>query len=167
MKDLSENAQLAIDTLEQIETKGIPISAVHIMGHNAIERLARAKPGDYRKDPHEVYMRMQRNIGTCMLDQYIADNPLILCDHGFDSNTDKSATTGGITVLDSLVIDSPESVVGHIERFACAQLERNIARFNEAADLQSIVNNESQIQRLIGPNILKTSYSAPSRSCST
>ncbi|BCW98863.1 MAG: hypothetical protein KatS3mg024_1690 [Armatimonadota bacterium] len=49
-------AQLAMDTLLQRETIGIPTWIVHVMEHAMIERLAGVGPGDYLKDPERVYL---------------------------------------------------------------------------------------------------------------
>ena len=80
----SENVQLALDTISQKPVVGIPIAGPNIMEHRFIERLAGAAPGDYRKDPYDVYHRMQLAIGSCMIDQYIPDNPLTMGDHGYE-----------------------------------------------------------------------------------
>ena len=73
---LGPNAQLAFDTLLQTPTKGIPTFGVHLMEHRHIERLAGAAPGDYRKNPDSVYLTCKRAIGSCVIDQYIPENPL-------------------------------------------------------------------------------------------
>ena len=52
------------------------------MDHEHIERLAGAQPGDYRRDPDKVYIAFQRAIGTCLLDQYLATNPLSMGPRG-------------------------------------------------------------------------------------
>ena len=99
MKILSQSAQLALDTLNQKPVKGIPSGLVHIMEHSVIERLAGAQSGDYRNDPHGVYVTMLQNIGTNMVDQYLAENPLKMGAHGYEG-AEKTATTGGCAELD-------------------------------------------------------------------
>ena len=76
------NAQLALDAILGEPVRGIPSWLIHIMEHEHIERLAGAQPGDYLRDPHGVYMAFQWNVGTCLLDQYLAENPLSMGPRG-------------------------------------------------------------------------------------
>ena len=115
-----ENAQLALDTILQKPTRGIPGFWLHIMQHEIIERLAGAAPGDYRRDPENTYLAMQRAVGTCLLDQYIPENPLEMGDRGYEANSTvrHNATTGVEKIVcDGIRIDSPEAVVEHLERW--------------------------------------------------
>ena len=156
----SDNAMMALHTLGRLPTKGIPTGMCHIMEHSVIERLAGAYPGSYENDPHGVYMAMQRNIGVCMLDQYIADNPLTMTDRGYESGAGMNAPTegGGSAVVDGIAIKEPEDVVRHIEEFVVPRLKARIAAFSEAEAVQALINYESQIQAVIGGGILKAPY---------
>ncbi len=155
---LGESARLAWDTILQKPTRGIPSWMLHIMEHAQIERLAGANPGDYKRDPERVYIAFQRAIGTCMLDQYIPDNPLTMGDRGFEG-AEKGATTGAEEiVLDGLRINSPEAVIEHLERFVFPQIQRAIATFDEARRVREILEQEATIQDKLGPGILKVPY---------
>ena len=93
---MSENAQLALDTILQRPTEGIPSKTLFLMQHAIVERLAGAQPGDYRRDPAGVYLAMQRAVGTCLVDQWIPRNPLTMGDAGYEADSDRrgTATTG-------------------------------------------------------------------------
>lgn len=156
----SENAQLALDTINQIPVVGIPTAGPNIMEHRVIEYLAGAAQGDYRKDPYGVYHRMQLTIGSCMIDQYIPENPLTMGDHGYE-HKGTTATTGAIVQLDGMQIDSPEAAVEHMERYACPNLEKRARDFDEDETIQKILCQESHVQQLLGPSILKGGYAAP------
>ena len=109
---LHENAQLALDTIMLRPTRGIPSFAFHVMKHSYLERLAGVGEGEYRKDPVRVYRQLQQNVGTCLVDQWIPENPLSMTDQGYDANTAHGATTGAEQIVcDGMVIDSPEAVV--------------------------------------------------------
>ncbi|MFA7673224.1 MAG: hypothetical protein WCY62_05165 [Clostridia bacterium] len=153
MRDFKTNARMAYDCINRTETSGTPTGLVHIMEHSVIERIANVKPGDYRNDPHGVYVKMLQNAGVCMVDQYLAENPLRIGNKGHENITQDA----GI-ILEGIEIDSPESVAEHIERFRTPQLEKAILDFNAAACGQNAVNNESRIQQLLGDDILKTGY---------
>jgi len=155
---LRDNAQLALDTLLQRPVRGIPSWLVHLMEHAHIERLAGARPGDYRRDPERVYLACQRAIGTCLLDQYIPDNPLTMGDRGYVGR-ERGATTGAETIVcDGMLIDSPEAVVAHMERFSFPALRRAAAAFDEEARLREILAGEAALQQKLGPDILKAPY---------
>jgi len=156
--ELGESARLGWDTILQKPTRGIPSWLIHIMEHSQIERLAGAKPGDYERDPENTYIAFQRAIGTCMLDQYIPDNPLTMGDQGFEG-TEKGATTGAEEiVLDGLRISSPEAVVGHLEQVAFPQIQKAIATFDEAQRIKEILDYEAYVQARLGSGILKVPY---------
>ena len=159
MTTLSDNAQFALDTLLQKPVEGVASASVNIMEHSVIERLAGADPGGYKKDPHGVYMNMQYSLGITMLDQYLAENPLSMGDHGYEGGGG-SATTGGQAVLDGIAIDSPEAAAEHMERHVLPGRARQIAAVNRADTVQRIINHESQIRQLAGPSILKTAHGA-------
>ena len=76
----TETAQLALDTIYQIPTQGIPSWLLNVMQHSYLERFAGVQPGDYANDPENVYLAFQRSIGTCLLDQWIPRNPLTMGD---------------------------------------------------------------------------------------
>jgi hypothetical protein len=155
----THRAQLALYTIYGQPTRGIPSWLLNIMQHDVIEHLAEAPPGEYRQDPHRVYIQMQRNIGTCLLDQYLAENPLSMGDFGFESEAARTATTGSQQViLDGIVIESPESVVEHLERFEFPRLENETASFDEAAYTSSILAEETLTQEKLGRDILKSPY---------
>ena len=153
-----DTAQLALDTIYQRPTRGIPSWLLHVMERRHIERLAGASPGDYDRDPDGVYMAFQRAIGTCLLDQYLADNPLTMGDQGFEG-TAHGATTGASEVAcDGVPIDSPEAVVDHLERFEFPRLRHKIASFDEDARAAAIVEGERSMQAKLGPTMLKGPY---------
>jgi hypothetical protein len=155
---MPERAQLALDTILQKPTRGIPSWLIHIMEHSQIERLAGAQPGDYKRNPEETYIAFQRAIGTCYLDQYIPDNPLTMGDRGFEGG-EKGATTGAEEiVLDSLRIDSPEAVVEHLKRVVFPAIQKSMAEFDEERRVQEILDQEAAIQAKLGPDILKGPY---------
>ena len=158
---MTGNAQLALNTILQQPTKGIPGWALFVMQHAHIERLAGARPGDYRRDPEGVYLAMQRAIGTCLVDQWIPRNPLTMGDAGYeeDAETRDTATTGAREIVcDGVRIDSPEAVVAHMEGVAFGQIAQAIAAFDEERRVEEIVQGERATQLLLGPTILKTGY---------
>ena len=155
----SENAQLAIDTILQKPTRGIPSWLLHVMQHSLIERLAGAEPGAYRGDPDGVYLAMQRRIGTCLLDQYLADNPLTMGDQGFESDRARTATTGAERILlDGMEIASPEAVIEHLELCEFPRLHRAIQDWDEAARMNEMIREEVALQEKLGPTMLKGGY---------
>lgn len=155
---MTANARLALDTILQRPTRGIPTWVLHIMEHSAIERLAGAQPGDYRRDPTRVYLAMQRAVGACMIDQFIPDNPLSMGDTGFERK-EKGATTGAERiVLDGIEISGPEAVVEHLERFEFPRLIKATAEFDEGCRVAEILRGEAAVQAALGPDILKAPY---------
>jgi len=154
----AETAQLALDTILQKPRKEVPSWLLHVMEHAVIERLAGAPPGSYKKDPEAVYLAFQRAIGTCLLDQYIPTNPLTMGDTGYEG-AERAATTGAEEIIvDGMLINSPEAVVSHMERFALRRLRKEIAAFDEDRRVQGILENEASIQQKLGPAILKSGY---------
>ena len=155
---MTESAQLALDTILQKCTRGIPTSNIHLMEHAHIERIAGAEPGEYRRAPERVYLACQRAIGICLLDQFIADNPLTMGDLGYEG-AERGATTGiEQLVLDGVVIDGPEAVVEHLERFEFPRLRELEAGFDEGERVKEILATEAAIQKKLGPSILKSGY---------
>jgi len=158
MKIESDTAQLAMDTLLRRPAKGIPAAFILPMEHAHIERLAGAAPGDYRADPRRVYLRALININTCLVDQFIPENPLTMDDHGYEGK-EKTATTGAEQVVrDGMVIDSAETAVEHLERFVFPAIEQSVRDFDEDARVLQILEKERAVQEEMGPTILKTGY---------
>jgi hypothetical protein len=155
---IGENAQLGLDTILQKPARGIPSWLIHPMEHAHIERIAGAQPGDYKKNPEKVYLACQRAVGTCLLDQFIPDNPLSMGDRGYEG-AGKGATTGAEKVIcDGVVIDSPEAVVEHMERVAFPAIRSAVAAFDEETRVKQILEGEAAIQERLGPEILKSGY---------
>ena len=153
----SASAQLAIDTIYQRPVDGIPGWLIHVMEHAHIERLAGARPGDYRRDPQATYLAFQQAVGTCLLDQWIPENPLTMNVGGYEG--ERRATTGlDRVVIDGLHIDSPEAVVEHLESVAFPALRREAETFDEDARVQQILAAERHVQQVLGPTMLKSGY---------
>jgi len=77
---------------------------------------------------------------------------------GFEDRA-RGATTGAEEiVLDGIVIDSPEAVVEHMERFAFPALKSAAENYDEDARFRRIIENENAIQEKLGPGILKGPY---------
>jgi hypothetical protein len=159
MKITSDRAQLALDTILQKPTKGIPTWQFHPMEHAVIDRLAEADPGSYVREPEKTYLAMLHRGGVCLLDQYIPDNPLSMGDRGFES-AEHGVTTGAEQIVcDGIVIDGPEAVIEHMERFVFPALqEAASAEFDEDARVKEILDGEAAIQETLGPDILKSGY---------
>lgn len=156
---IKETNKLVMDTLELKPTKGIPTGFVHIMQNDYIERIAGVEIGEYKKNPDAVYIRMLQNIGVNIVDQYLGTNPLSMGDNGYDG-TVLGATTGAEEIYcDGMLIDSPEAVVEHMEKFEFPKLQQEIADFDEEKCVKEILNEETKIQQMLGSNILKTGYS--------
>ena len=154
----SAKAELALDTILQKPVKGIPSWLLHPMEHALIERLAGVEAGDYEKSPEKVYLACQRAMGTCLLDQYIPDNPLSMGNEGYKGGS-RGATTGAEEIeCDGIVIDSPEGVVEHLERFEFPRLRKAVADFDEERRVGEIIASENALQHTLGPSILKSGY---------
>ena len=154
----TETARLALDTILRKPDKRVPSYFLNIMEHSVIERIAGARPGDYVKDPHGVYIRMTQALDTCLLDQYLAENHLTMGDHGYDGKAHGVTTGVGSVILDGMVVDSPEAVVEHMEKFVFPRIRAQIDAFNESARVHQILSNEARIQEMLGPGILKTGH---------
>ncbi len=152
-----DGAQLALDTIHRRAVRGTPSWLIHVMDHEHIERLAGASAGDYRRDPHATYLAFQQNVGTCLLDQWIPENPLTMGRAGFEG--EQRATTGlSRVVVDGIHIDSPEAVVEHLEGVVSPDLRQQAAHFDEAARCREILAQEQQTQAVLGTGILKGGY---------
>jgi hypothetical protein len=157
----THTAQLALDTILQKSTRGIPGFWLHLMSHSLIERMAGAQPGSYRKDPENVYLAMQRAAGTCLLDQYIPKNPLEMEETGYEdgSTVHHSATAGTYEIIcDGIRIDSPEAVASHLEQIEFPRLRKATLEFNEDQYVQNILAGERALQVKLGASILKSGY---------
>lgn len=156
-----ENAQLARDTIAFRPTKGIPGKILNVMEWSVLEELSGHAPGEYPKKPEEVYRDFQLAAGTCQIDQWIPRNPLSMTPAGFDSDTERKATTGAKeVVLDGIRIDSPEAVAEHMERFVFPELEgcAKEADPDDEAAVADLVRGEMDVQRHFGLNMLKVPY---------
>ena len=151
-------AQLALDTILRKPVKGVPSWLLNLMEHEQIERLAGVQPGEYRKRPEEVYLAFQRAIGTCMLDQYIPENPLSMDNHGYIAERRGPTTGASQIVCDGILIDSPEAVVQHLESFVFPRLRQAATAFDEGARVRQILDSEAAIQDKLGPDMLKGPY---------
>jgi hypothetical protein len=150
--------ELARAAIRHEPTQGIPIWMIHIMEHAQIERIAGVGPGEYRKRHEEVYLACQRAIGVCMIDQFIPDNPLTMGDFGYEGATEGATTGAEQVLLDGMVIDSPEAVVEHMERFAFPRLREAAREFDEDGRVREIIDSEAAIQKRLAPTILKSGY---------
>jgi hypothetical protein len=154
----AENPRLAFDTIRQKECVGVPTYGIHIMEHSMIDFFAGKPPGSYLRNPEKTYLALQRRVGTCLLDQFIPDNPLTMGDHGYE-NAEKGATTGADTVMaNGTLIDRPEAVVEHMEGHVFPDLKRRIRFFDGEKLRRDILKDEEQAQKRVGPTILKTGY---------
>ena len=158
MNPTTATAQLALDTILQKPTRGIPTFWLNIMEHSVIDRIAGRAPGSYRRDPVGTYISMQRAIGVCLLDQYIPDNPATMEDFGYEDREKKAAEGAERIELDGMVIDAPEAVVEHLERIVFPDIRQKIATFDEDRRVEEIIAREREIQEKLGPGILKSGY---------
>jgi len=160
MIPLSERAEMALDVLRMKPTKGIPQWLIHPMDIPEIEHFAGRQPGSYHKDVDGTYLEFQRRIGTCFLDQYIPDNPLLMDGSGLAGHG-RSASAGlEEIVLDGIRIDSPEAVVEHMERFALPRLMQCVDSFDldDPESVLRLIRQERETQRKFGPDILKVPH---------
>lgn len=156
-----ENAQLAWDTIAMKPARGIPSALVHVMDIPLMEEISGHPSGAYRQQPDRVYQDFHRKIGTCEIDQYLADNPLGMSDHGYESDTAHGATTGAERIVcDGILIDSPEAVLRHLEQFQFPSLEKQTAGFDAVSQglLDRLIEGEVTLQKQFGNNILKVPY---------
>ena len=160
--DLTATQQLGLDTILRRPRKGIGIFWINPMEWRMIDRLANVPEGTYEENPVDTYLKMQVRSGVCVLDQWIPTNPLSMKEKGFDDATVKGATTGAKEIeRDGIRIDSPESVVEHMERFVFPRLARGIASFDPHAKVKEVLDHEAKMQALLGNAILKTADQRP------
>ncbi|MCX7935767.1 MAG: hypothetical protein N3A66_10980, partial [Planctomycetota bacterium] len=110
--------------------------------------------------PVATYRKMLERAGCCALDQWIPFNPLSMKKDGYDSASQERTATTGLEriVCDGILIDSPEAVVEHLERFAFPALEKATAEFDETATIAQMIAGERERQAAVGPEILKAPY---------
>ncbi|NQU10104.1 hypothetical protein HQ590_04895 [bacterium] len=155
------NAQLAWDTIDRKPTTWIPSWLLNVMSWSALDELAGKPPGSYERDPVPVYLAFQHTIGTCLLDQWIPENPKSMTDQGYEGETPKSATGGAAEIVrDGITIDSPEAVVEHLEQVVFPELQRAAGELDAKQDEHQawLIEKEVTIQRLFGLNLLKSPY---------
>ena len=160
-EDAGESARLAMDRLAMIPTDGIPDWMLHVMDMRFLEARSGHSPGAFRDNCHQVYLDFQRAVGCGMIDQFIPENPLSMGDHGFESETPHTVTTGAEAVVrDGITINSPEAVAEHLERVVFPALETAIAAADPADDeaVRALVRQEYEVQASFGPSILKAPY---------
>jgi hypothetical protein len=154
------NARLALDLINGEPVDRMPAWLINPMEWRMIDRLAGVPEGSYQQDPETVFHRMYERVGVCMVDQWIPRNPLTMGSHGYDSQTERKATTGAAQiVIDGVRIDSPEAVVEHIEAHVLPGLDSRIAGFDHGTTVDRIIEAELSVQRQLGPNMLKGPYS--------
>lgn len=147
-----------METILRKNTCSIPTWLIHVMEHRYIDCIAGHQQGDYLKNPEKVYIDFQKMAGCCMLDQFIPENPLEMGNIGY-GNREKGATTGASEIIvDGIVIDSPEAVIKHIEKFEFPRICKEITVFDEDKTVRDILQEHELIQNKLGPDILKTGY---------
>lgn len=153
-------AMLATRTLALEDCHQIASSVIHVMDMPFMEQITGHAAGNYKKDPHKVYLAFQELSGACYIAQYIPENPLTMGPRGYESDVVKGATTGAEEVVcDGITIDSPEAVVEHMEKFVFPRLKREIAEFNgDDAFVDKLIASEVAQQARQGLNILKAPY---------
>lgn len=155
------NARLAWDTIGLRPTAGIPTAIVHVMDIPLLEEISGRAEGDYVRDPHGVYLGFQKNIGACFIDQYLAENPLSMTERGRREGEARGATTGAEQIVcDGAVIDSPEAVAEHLEKFVFPALEKEASGPDRAdpARTAALIGKEVELQERFGPDLLKAPY---------
>lgn len=154
------NAKLALDTISMQETRGIPAWLLNDMQWSHIETLSGNPPGSYARDPVKVYLDFQLKAGACFIDQWIPENPLTMKDQGYDTK-ERGATTGAEEIIrDGMLIDSPEALVEHLEKYVFPRLEaeRQTLELNADAHVSELIAGELDVQKLFGMNMLKGPY---------
>lgn len=163
---LSENQQLALDTILQKKAQGIGIWLINPMEWRMIDRLAGEPEGTYKANPVPTYRKMLVNCDCCMVDQWIPDNPLSMGAHGYEGDITAGATTGAERiVIDGMTIAEPEDVIAHIEKFQFPRLQKAIREFNADNFLAGLIASEREIQTLLAPEMLKAPYCPASFPC--
>jgi hypothetical protein len=138
------------------------------MDHDVLDDVAGHPRGSYRANPEKVYLDFQLKAGVCINDQWLATNPLGMGAHGYESGTERGATTGAeAIVLDGMTIDSPEAVAEHMEKFEFPKLRRAAEETdpNDSKRAEQLVQWVIDRQRIFGPNMLKVPYGYVSFPC--
>ena len=156
-----ENVQLALDTIAMKPAHGIPAWILNDMQWSHLDELSGNPPGSYEKDPGRVYREFQLKAGCCFIDQWIPNNPLSIRAQGYGENSARSATTGAEEiVLNGMLIDSPEAVVEHMEKFMFplwAKCKLDLEA-NADEEVRKRIASEIEVQNLLGMNMLKGPY---------
>lgn len=141
----------------QSPTDGIPSWILNVMDTGWTERLLGEPPGSYWSAPEDFVARQYRAIGTAFCDQFITQDPA-MSREGW-----RVQRPAGPLVRDGLVIDSPEAVCEHLERFVWPDLERRIAGFSALSPgLQADFRAQMQaLQQRLGPDIVAFPYAQP------
>ncbi len=158
-----ERAQLAWDTINMKEVKGIPTWMINDMQWSHLDDLTGNPRGSYEQEPERVYKEFQQKVvGCCGLDQWIPENPLSMRDQGYEvKEEERSATTGSHEIVfDGMLIDSPEAVIEHMETYVFPRLEKRLAELKANGDayVQQHIDNEVATQKTFGMNMLKWPY---------
>ena len=157
MKIESERQALAYATINREPAKGIPTAQMNIMEHSVIDRLAGMPVGSYVKNPDEVYLKMQREIGVSLYGQHLTTNPLSMDTTGFLGHIGN--TTGAQKIYaGTMLIESPEDAAEHMEKHVIPGYVSAIEHFQEDAIVTQTANNEINLQKILGPEILKTGH---------
>lgn len=155
------NARLAWDTIALKPTTGVAHGFIHVMDWALLEEIGGHLPGSYPTDPINVYLDFQLAAGAALLDQWIPDNPLTMRDQGFADETERGATHGAKEIVcDGMIIDSPETVVEHMEKFHFPRLKKEIQSLqaNPGEEIARLIASEVAVQKLFGMNMLKVPY---------
>jgi hypothetical protein len=153
-----DGRELALRTLAGEEGLPVPAHFFNIMEHGHIERLAGAEPGDYRNDPHGVYLRMIRACHTCSVDQYLAENPLSMGDTGYEGATHGATTGAEAVVVDGIAIHGADDVAHHMEAVVFPALRSAADQLDEEQRTADVIAHEADLQRRLGDEILKLPY---------
>ncbi|HPN84127.1 MAG TPA: uroporphyrinogen decarboxylase family protein [Victivallales bacterium] len=156
-----ENARLALDTIAMKATKGIPTWMLNDMQWSHLDHFSGNPPGSYEKDPVRVYREFQLKAGACFIDQWIPENPLTMKDQGYGDGTKLGATTGAEEIVrDGMLIDSPEAVVEHMEKYLFPEWEKSSRNLeaNANAEVSKRIAGEAEVQNLFGMNMIKGPY---------
>jgi hypothetical protein len=155
------NARLALDTIAMRPTRGVCTGWINVMQWSHLEQISGNPPGSYPKEAVRVYREFQLAIGACCIDQWIPDNPLSMKDQGYGEDTAHGATTGAHEIIcNGMVIDSPEAVVAHMEKFVfpeSVKWKRELEA-NADADVARRIAGQVEVQKLFGMNMLKVPY---------
>ncbi|MDF1515491.1 MAG: uroporphyrinogen decarboxylase family protein [Anaerolineae bacterium] len=156
------NARLALDSIAMRPTQGIPTWMINVMEWSHLETFSGHPPGSYQNEPVKVYLDFMRATGISYIDQWIPENPLTMAADGYQSGTARSATTGAKHVrVDGKIIDSPESVVDHMETVLFPRWSHWRTTLDAHADVEikQRIQAEVEIQKQFGTDMVKGPYS--------